>query len=200
MKGKLFCERGVNMELAREDALFMVRCRVTEEKLLRLERGTRVLGFQNGAKKVLSIFGVIALICLVVKGLFEGMAALILSAIGGAMLLIFVAGSYAIGKGWAGTKRDIKKKYNENKAEYQKEKEFHFFEDHYEVVGEFEHSRLEYNNIGRMLDMSGMIVFLEKGDVVRFFMKDDVKKGNATELAGFLERMSETKMEYVSVK
>ena len=98
------------MELAREDALFVVRCRVTEEKLLRLERGTRVLGFQNGAKKVLSIFGVIALICLVVKGLFEGMAALILSAIGGAMLLIFVAGSYAIGKGWAGTKRDIKKK------------------------------------------------------------------------------------------
>ena len=128
------------------------------------------------------------------------MASMILAAIGGAMLLIFMAGSYALAKGWAGTKRDIKKKYNENKAEYQKEKEYYFFEDHYEIAGEFEHSRLEYKNIGRMLDMSGMLVFLEKGDVVRFFMKEEVKKGNATELAGFLERMSETKMEYVSVK
>lgn len=188
------------MELAREDALYVVNASVTEAKLLRLERGTRVLGFQNGAKKILSVFGVIALICLAVKGLFEGMAALLLAAIGGAMLLIFMAGIYALAKGWAGTKSDIKKKYNENKAEYQQEKEFLFFEDHYEVVGEFEHSRLEYKNIGRMLDMSGMLVFLEKGDVVRFFTKEEVKKGNATELAGFLERMSETKMEYVSVK
>ncbi|MBQ5869046.1 MAG: hypothetical protein IIW68_06955 [Lachnospiraceae bacterium] len=188
------------MELARDDALFMVKARVTEDKLLRLERGTRVLGFQNGAKKILSIFCVIALVCLVAKGFFDGMASMILAAIGGAMLLIFMAGSYALAKGWAGTKRDIKKKYNENKAEYQKEKEYYFFEDHYEIAGEFEHSRLEYKNIGRMLDMSGMLVFLEKGDVVRFFMKEEVKKGNATELAGFLERMSETKMEYVSVK
>ena len=188
------------MELARDDALFMVKARVTEDKLLRLERGTRVLGFQNGAKKILSIFGVIALVCLVAKGFFDGMASMILAAIGGAMLLIFMAGSYALAKGWAGTKRDIKKKYNENKAEYQKEKEYYFFEDHYEIAGEFEHSRLEYKNIGRMLDMSGMLVFLEKGDVVRFFMKEEVKKGNATELASFLERMSETKMEYVSEK
>ena len=41
------------MESTREDVLFMVNCRVTESKLLRLERGTRVLGFQNGAKKIL---------------------------------------------------------------------------------------------------------------------------------------------------
>ena len=74
------------MELAREDALYVVNASVTEAKLLRLERGTRVLGFQNGAKKILSVFGVIALICLAVKGLFEGMAALLLAAIGGAML------------------------------------------------------------------------------------------------------------------
>ncbi len=188
------------MKLAREEALYMVSNRVTEEKLLRLERGTRVLGFQNGAKKILSVFGVIALICLVVKGFFEGMVSLILAAVGGAMLLIFMAGTYALAKGWTGTKRDIKKKYNENKAEYQREKEFLFFEDYYEVVDEFEHSRFEYKNIGRMLDMSGMLVFLEKGDVVRFFMKEEVKKGNAIELAGFLERKSETKLEYVSVK
>ena len=51
-----------------------------------------------------------------------------------------------------------------------------------------------------MLDMSGMVVFLEKGDIVRFFMKDEVTKGNAADLVSFLERMSETKLEYVSVK
>lgn len=188
------------MELAREEALYVVNSCVTEEKLLRLERGTRVLGFQNGAKKILTVFGVIALVCLAAKGFFEGVVSLVLAAVGGAMLLVFMAGTYALAKGWTGTKRDIKKKYNENKVEYQKEKEFLFFENHYEIVGEFEHSRLEYQNIGRMLDMSGMLVFLEKGDVVRFFMKDEVKKGNATELAGFLERKSETKLEYVSVK
>lgn len=188
------------MELAREEALYSVKYRITEEKLLRLERGTRVLGFQNGAKKILTGFGVVALICLVVKSFLTGAVSMVLAAVGGAMLLVFMAGTYALAKGWAGTKRDIKKKYNENKAEYQKEKECLFFEDHYEVVGEYEHSRLEYKNIGRMLDMSGMIVLLEKGDVIRFFMKEDVKKGNATELAGFLERKSETKLEYVSVK
>lgn len=188
------------MESTREDVLFMVNCRVTESKLLRLERGTRVLGFQNGAKKILSIFGVISLVCLAVKGFFEGMISLVLAAIGGAMLLIFLAGTYALAKGWAGTKRDIKKKFNENKTEYQRERKYYFYEDHYEVAGEFDHSRLEYKNIGRMLDMSGMVVFLEKGDIVRFFMKDEVTKGNAAELVSFLERMSETKLEYVSVK
>lgn len=188
------------MELAREEALYEVCCCVTEEKLLRLERGTRTLSFQNGAKKILSVFGGIALVCLVLKVFFEGTISMVFAAIGGAMLLGFMAGMYALAKGWVGTKRDVKKKYNENKAEYQKEMEFLFFEDHYEIVSESEHSKLDYTNIGRMLDMSGMLVFLEKGDIVRFFMNEEVKKGNAKELADFLERKSETKLECVSVK
>ncbi len=188
------------METRREDALYTVQYRVKEDMLLRLERGTRVLGFQGGAKKFLSIFGVIAILCLAAKLFVDGTAQVIVSAIAGSAALVVIAGTYALAKGWAGTKRDIKKKYNENKMEYQQEKECLFFEDHYEVIGTYDHSRLEYENIGRMLDMSGMMVLLEKGDIVRFFMTSDIKKGDAAELAAFLERKSGTTLEHVSVK
>ncbi len=188
------------METAKEDALFLVRHYVTEEILKRLENGTRLLGMKGSGRKILTGFLVIGIFSLAVKGFFEGMAAMIFSALGGAMLLISFAGFYVITKGWADSKADIKRKYKDNQADYEMEREYHFYEDYYEIVSEFEYARLEYKNIGRMLDMSGMIVLLEKGDVIRFFMKEDVKEGDAGELAAFLERKSETKMEFVSVR
>ena len=38
--------------------------------------------------------------------------------------------------------------------------------------------------------MSGMYVIVERGNVVRYFMKDDAVQGNSTELAGFHGKMS----------
>ena len=187
------------MELAKEDARFLVRHHVTEENLQQLEKGTRLLGMKGNGRKILSFFLVIAVTALAAKGFFEGMAAMILAALGGAMLLISFAGFYVITKGWADSKQDIKRKFKDNKADYEMEREYHFHEDYYELVSEFEYARLEYKNIGRMIDMSGMFVLLEKGDVIRFFMKHDVIKGDAGELAAFLERKCETKMEFVSL-
>ena len=187
------------MELVKDEALFVVRHHVTEENLQRLEKGTRLLGMSGRGKKILTGFLVIAVISLALKGFFDGMAALILAALGGAMLLIAFAGFYVMVKGWKDSKQDIKRKFKDNKADYEMEREYHFCDEYYEMVSEFEYVRMEYKNIGRMIDMSGMFVLLEKGDVIRFFMKEDVKKGDAAELAAFLERKCETKMEFVSL-
>ena len=188
------------MELAKDDVLFLVRHRVTEDNLRRLENGTRLLGMKGSGRKFLTVFFVIAIVSLAIKGFFDGMMATILSALGGAMLLISFAGFYVITKGWTDSKADIKRKYKDNHADYEMEREYHFYEDYYEIVSEFEYARLEYKNIGRMLDMSGLFVLLEKGDVIRFFTKDAVKQGDVDAFVAFLERKCETKMEFVSVR
>lgn len=188
------------MELVKEEALYVVQHKVTEEKLLRLEKGTRILSFQAGGKKVLMLSFGITVVSMVLKSIFTGKLSMVFAALGAAMLLVFMAAAYVLIKGWSGAKRDIKAKYRENKAEYDKEWEYRFHEDCYEIIGEYERKRLEYENIGRMIDMSGMVVMLEKGDVIRTFMKDDVKKGAAAELCSFLERKSGTTMEHVSVR
>ena len=187
------------MELAKDDALFVVRHHVKEDDLQRLEKGTRLLGMRGSGRKILSVFFVIGIVSLVIKGFFEGMALMILSALGGATLLISFAGFYVITKGWIDSKQDIRKKYNDNRADYMMEREYCFHEDYYELISEYEYARMEYKNIGRMLNMSGMYVLLEKGDTLRFFRKEDVKKGGADELAAFLERKCERTMEYVSL-
>ena len=105
-----------------------------------------------------------------------------------------------ITKKWTDSKADIKRKYKDDQADYEMEREYHFYEDYYEIVSEFEYARLEYKNIGRMLDMSGLFVLLEKGDVIRFFTKDAVKQGDVDAFVAFLERKCETKMEFVSVR
>lgn len=188
------------MELEKDDVLFLVRHHVTEDNLRRLEKGTRLLGMKGSVRKILTVFLVIALVSLAVKNFFDGMMVMILSALGGAALLISFAGFYVLTKGWADSKADIKRKFKENRADYEMEREYHFYEDYYEMVSEFEYVRMEYKNIGRMLDMSGMFVLLEKGDVIRFFMKEDLKQGDAGDFAAFLERKCETKMEFVSVR
>ena len=188
------------MELEKDNVLFLVRHHVTEDNLRRLEKGTRLLGMKGSVRKILTVFLVIALVSLAVKNIFDGMMAMILSALGGAALLISFAGFYVLTKGWADSREDIKRKFKENRADYEMEREYHFYEDCYEMVSEFEYVRMEYKNIGRMLDMSGMFVLLEKGDVIRFFMKEDLKQGDAGDFAAFLERKCETKMEFVSLR
>ena len=59
---------------------------------------------------------------------------MILSALGGATLLISFAGFYVITKGWFDSKQDIKRKYNDNRADYKMEKEYHFYDEYYELI------------------------------------------------------------------
>lgn len=188
------------MEKMNDNALYSVRYEITEHMLYRLERGTRILGFKGGARKLLAAAAVIAVICLGIRTFLSGTPAMIMAALGGALMLVAMIGSYSILKGWLGTKRDVKEKYLAYADDYRTVRECRFYEDYYEVSTEMEKTRLEYENIGRILDMSGMYVMLEKGDVLRFFFAKDVKNGEAADFAAFLERKSGTKIEAVTVK
>lgn len=188
------------MELRKEEnAKFIVHNQVTEEKLLHLEKGVRILGFQSGGKKIMTAFFALAAGCLLLKGFFEGTIASILASVGGAMFLAFLAGAYALIRGWTDAKHEIKLKFEANKKEFDFEWEYRFHEECYEIIGKNERSRVDYGNIGRLIDMSGMFVLVEKGNVVRYFMKNDLEKGDDGELAGFLERKSGMQIEHVSV-
>ena len=48
--------------------------------------------------------------------------------------------------------------------------------------------------------MSGMYVLVERGNVVRYFMKDDAVQGNSAELAGFLTEKCHLPMEQIAVR
>ena len=61
------------MELRNEeDARFIIRHHVTEEKLLHLEKGVRKLGFQSGGKRIMSIFLGLFLLCMAAKAIVGG--------------------------------------------------------------------------------------------------------------------------------
>lgn len=188
------------MELRKEgDAKFVLHHRVTEEKLLHLEKGVRILGFQSGGKRIMTAFFALAVICLLLKGFFKGTAGNILAAVGGAMFLAFLAGAYALVRGWMDAKYEIKLKFEADRQNFDIEWEYRFYEDCYEIIGRHERSRVDYRNIGRLIDMSGMFVMVEKGNVVRCFMRNEMEKGDVGELAGFLERKSGMQIEHVSV-
>ena len=59
---------------------------------------------------------------------------------------------------------------------------------------------MQYKNVGRLIDMSGMYVLVERGNVVRYFMKDDAVQGNSAELEGFLTEKCHLPMEQITVR
>lgn len=189
------------MELNKEkDARFLVHHQVTEEKLLHLERGVRKLGFNSGGKRILGGLLAIAIVSLIVSAVFGGMIARTFSIIAIVSFLAFAAGVYSVFKAWYDAKKEIHIQYEAGKKDLNYTWEYRFFENCYEVIGKNEASRVQYSNLGRLLEFSGMLVLVERGNVVRYFMKEDVEKGTADDLAAFLERKSGTKLEFVSVR
>lgn len=183
-----------------EDARFVVPHQVTEKKLLHLEKGVRKLGFQSGGNRIMTVFLGLAVFCLLLSRILGGIAAGIAGAFGAFMLLAFLAGVYALWRGWTDAKREIKQQVQSGEEDFDFRWEYRFFEDCYEAIGKDEKISADYSNIQRLIDMSGMLVLVEKGNQVRYFMKDDTEKGDGRELAGFLERKSGTKLEFVSVR
>lgn len=82
-------------------------------------------------------------------------------------------------------KKQIHLQFEAGKMDDNYQWEYRFYDDGYEIIGKNEKSRVKYDNVGRLIDMSGMYVIVERGNVVRYFMKDDAVQGNSTELAGF---------------
>ena len=79
-------------------------------------------------------------------------------------------------------KKTIHLQYEAGKKDMNYDWEYRFFDDCYEVIGKNEASRVCYSNLGRILEFTGMLVLVEKGNVVRYFMEEDVEKGTAEEL------------------
>ena len=183
-----------------ENARFLVHHQVTEKKILHLEKGVRKLGFQSGGNKILTGLLAASGIGLAVGFIFDGMVARTFSAIAVVLLLIFAAGVYSIFKAWFDAKRTIHLQYEAGKKDMNYGWEYRFYDDCYEAVGKNEASRVCYSNLGRILEFTGMLVLVEKGNVVRYFMEEDVEKGTAEELKAFLERKSGAKIEFVSVR
>lgn len=189
------------MELKNENEIrFLAKCQVTEEKLLHMEKGVRKLGFRSGGNKLLGGLILFAILCFAIGAQFAGLAGIILKAAGGLLGLAFLAGAYSILKSWTDAKRQIHLQYEAGKQDMEYAWEYRFYEDCYEVLGKNEIARVRYSNLGRLLEFSGMLLLVERGNVVRYFMKKDVIKGNADDLVTFLERKSRTKLEFVSVR
>lgn len=189
------------MELRNEnDARFLVHHQVTEEKLLHLEKGVRKLGFRSGGNKILGGLLLLTVLCLAAGTQLEGFLGMSLKVGGGLAGLAFLAGAYSILKSWSDAKQQIHIQYEAGKKDMNYTWEYRFYEDCYEVVGKNETARVQYSNLGRLLEFSGMLVLVERGNVVRYFMKDDITKGSADEMVSFLERKSGAKLESVSVR
>lgn len=189
------------MELQNErDARFLVHHQVTEKKLLHLERGVRKLGFSSGGRKILLALLALAVICTLVAGIVDGVAARMVMAVDIICVLAFIAGVYSLFKAWFDAKKDIHIQYEAGKKDGNYEWEYRFYENCYEVIGKNEMARVQYSNLGRLLEFTGMLVLVEKGNVVRYFMKEDIERGSADEFVTFLERKSGTKLELVSVR
>ena len=189
------------MELRNEkDARFIIRHHVTEEKLLHLEKGVRKLGFQSGGKRIMAIFLGLFLLCMAAKMIIGGTIGDALMMIGILCAMGFVFGTYALLKGWLDAKKQIHLQFEAGRMEDNYQWEYRFYEDGYEVIGKNEKSRVQYKNVGRLIDMSGMYVLVERGNVVRYFMKDDAVQGNSAELAGFLTEKCHLPMERITVR
>ena len=189
------------MELRNEkDARFIIQHHVTEEKLLHLEKGVRKLGFQSGGKRIMSIFLGVFLLCMAAKAIVGGTIGDALMMIGILCAMGFLFGGYALLKGWMDAKKQIHLQFEAGKMDDNYQWEYRFYDDGYQVVGKNEKSRVKYDNVGRLIDMSGMYVIVERGNVVRYFMKDDAVQGNSTELAGFLTEKCHLPMEQLTVR
>lgn len=191
------------MELLNEkDAKYVVHHRVTEKKLLHLEKGVRKIGYMTGGNRIVTALGGLCIICLLVSVFFNGGAVAGAARIIGLLcaLGVFLC-LYSLWSGWHAVKKDIHIQFeNGKRIEGNYDWEYRFYENCYEVIGKNEISHVLYSHIARLIELSGMIVVVENGNVVRYFMKEDVTVGDGDELAAFLEGKSKVKMEFVKVR
>jgi len=189
------------MELKREGAAkFVVQQKLTEKKLLHLERGIRNVGFNSGGKQMLITFCVAAVILFLLKLVVKGFIGNIFAMFGALAFMAFVSSGYALLRGWQDAKKRIKDQVKNGEIDMDTVWEYRFHDDCYEIIGKYEKSSVKYENVTRLLDMSGMIVLVEKGSPARYFMKKEVIRGGEDRISEYLERKCKVTMEKVTVR
>ena len=114
----------------------------------------------------------------------------------------FVFGTYALLKGWLDAKKQIHLQFEAGRMEDNYQWEYRFYEDGYEVIGKNEKSRVQYKNVGRLIDMSGMYVLVERGNVVRYLVKNMVSRirGKFRGACGISDEKCHLPMEQITVR
>ncbi|MBQ6834835.1 MAG: hypothetical protein IJO55_10545 [Lachnospiraceae bacterium] len=189
------------MELKREGAAkFVVQQKFTEKKLLHLEKGIRTVGFKSGGKQMLTTFFVASLICVLLKILIKGFVGNIFATLGAIAFMAFISSGYALFRGWQDAKKQVHEQIKNGEIDLDTVWEYRFHDDCYEIIGKHEMSMVKYENVTRLLDMSGMLVLVEKGSPARYFMKKEVVRGGEDRISEFLERKCKVTMEKVTVR
>ena len=189
------------MELQREEEVRFEACHLVSEKsLIHLEKGVRKLGFESGGKRMMHIFLGLALICLAARFLFQGVVGDALMVIGTLCTIVYGFGIYILLKAWHDAKKQIHLQFVGGNLEGKSRWTYRFGEDFYEVLGKSEKSRVSYQNVCRLIDLSGMYVLVERGNVVRYFYSQDIQKGSPEELLGFLQKKSGVMTEKTTVR
>ena len=189
------------MELLNEAyARYVVHHEVTEEKLVHLDSGVRKLGFRSGGRRIVTALAAAGAMALTAGYVLDGIMSAVLFFAGCMSLFWAALGLFSVFNAARNARKAIHIQYEKRKNEGNHAWEYRFFDDCYEVIGRFEKSRVQYRHIGRLIEISGMLALVEKGNLVRYFMKSDVTGGSGDELAAFLEQKSGLKLQYVRVR
>lgn len=186
-------------QLKEQDARFIVHHEVTEDKLLHLEKGVRIIGFQSRGRRVVIALCLLSVFTFILAYVSDSVLRIVSAAIGLVSLLLAVCCLYSFFREWHYAKKEIKRQFANLAGREKACWEYRFYDQCYEVVGLHELSHVKYSYIGRVLNLSGMLVLVEKGNVVRYFMQKDLTKGDGEGLRQFLEKKCKRPVETVRV-
>lgn len=187
------------MELLKEEPKFVIHHQVTEDKVLRLEKGVRKVGFASGGRRiVLALFG-LGVMTLLMKLLLGGIIGALAGIVSGFSFLAFLGCLFSVTNSWFAAKKNIHRQFQEQSDLSRTFWEYRFHDRCYEAIGENEMVRARYSNVTRLMDISGLLVMVERGNVVRYFMAGDAVLGNGGELGAFLTEKCGVSMERIRV-
>lgn len=185
--------------LQESSARFIVKHQITEENRLKLEKAVRKVGFQySGRRMFTALFG-LGILTLVIALLLTGTMRYAVASISAICLFGCAACVFILMRSWLQAKKEIHRQFAGDKELADAVWEYRFFDSCYEAIGKHEWSQVRYSHIVRMMDCSGLYVLVEKGNVVRYFDRNAITKGDADALADFLRGKCRAPLERIRV-
>jgi len=194
-------QKGVRMEFnSEEDVKFLVHHQTTEKELFHLEKGMRTLGMRSGGDRILGWVSVFAIFCMVVGRHPDSLFGILFLGLGILCFVVFFVRLYSFFKKRQEAKRQVHLQFEAGGRNGNHTWEYRFYETCYEAIGRNGVTRRQYSDLGRLLEFTGMLVLVERGNLVRYFVEEDVENGTAEELMDFLEERTGLRFEFVPVR
>ncbi|MCI8453176.1 MAG: hypothetical protein HFE84_00965 [Lachnospiraceae bacterium] len=186
-------------QLKEQDARFIVHHEVTEDKLVHLDKGLRMIGFLSRGRQIVTALCLLSVLTFILAYFADGVLRVVSAAVGLLSFLLAACCLYSFFREGHYAKKEIKRQFANRAGKERACWEYRFYDQCYEVVGRHELSHVKYSYIGRVLNLSGMLVLVEKGNVVRYFMQKDLTKGDGEGLRRFLEEKCQRPVETVRI-